>query len=272
MLEIGHAVMPEVKVLGNLEILKNDRAFTPSAPMVRRVLALLAFRANKIVPVESFIEELWDDNPPKCARMTVRSYIYQLRKMFISEGLRDAGEELLITRVPGYLLRLTEYARDLDTFERLAAVGRAELDRGHPHRAAELLSQALDLWTGRTLANVSLGRILHAHVVNVEELRLRALELRIQADLRLGRHREITGELRSLVATHPLNEWFHSRLIIALANSGRRYEALQAYQNVHALLKDELGLDPSPDLQQLQYELLTTGRVRSLETRFAVAS
>jgi DNA-binding SARP family transcriptional activator len=174
--------------------------------------------------------------------------------------------------MPGYVLRLPEHALDLDTFERLAAEGRADLDGGRPCRAADLLRQALDLWTGRTLANVSLGRILHAHVVHIEELRLRVLELRIEADLRLGRHRELIGELRSLVATHPLNEWFHSRLIVALANSGRRYEALQAYQNVHTLLKNELGLDPSPELQQLQFELLNSGRVRSPETHLVVAS
>src|SRR4051794_18884877 len=128
--------MPEVKILGNLEILREGRVSTPSAPMVRRILALLALRANQVVPVETFIEELWGEDPPKCARMTVRSYIYQLRKMLVAEGLQELGEELLITKVPGYVLRLPEHALDLDTFERLAAEGRADLDGGHPCRAA----------------------------------------------------------------------------------------------------------------------------------------
>jgi SARP family transcriptional regulator, regulator of embCAB operon len=253
--------MPEIKILGNLEIIKDGRVSTPSPPMVRRILALLAVRANRLVQVDSFVEELWGEDPPKSAETTVRGYVYQLRKMLISEHLQEPGEELLVTEPPGYLLRIPEDALDVHVFERLAAEGRRDLADGHPGRAADLLGRALTLWTGGALANVSLGRTLQPHVVRLEEQRLRALELRIQADLELGRHRDMIGELRSLVATHPLNEWFHGRLIEALTRSDRRCEALEAYQNVLTLLRDELGLDPSPDLQRLQYELLTTGRV-----------
>jgi SARP family transcriptional regulator, regulator of embCAB operon len=264
--------MPEIKILGDLEILKDGRVSTPSPPMVRRILALMAVQENRLVPVASFVEELWGESPPRSAETTVRSYVYQLRKMLISEGFQEPGEELLVTRPPGYLLRVPAHALDAHLFERLAADGRAELTAGRPGRAADLLRRALGLWTGRALANVSLGRTLHAHVVRLEEQRLHALELRIQADLELKRHRDIIGELRSLVATHPLNEWFHGQLIVALARSGRRSEALQAYQHVLTLLRKELGLDPSPDLQRLQYELLTSGRMPTRANGVGLAS
>lgn len=251
--------MLEIKILGNLEFLKDGHTSTPSPPMVRRILALLAVRTNRLVPMTTFVEELWGESPPKSAETTVRNYVYQLRKMLVSEGIQESGEELLITRPPGYLLRVPEHALDVYAFEKLTADGRSELTGGHPQRAAELFHRALALWTGRPLANVPFGRTLQARAVNLEEQRLRALELRIQADLELQRHRDIIGELRSLVTTHPLNEWFHRTLIVALARSGRRLEALKAYQNVLTLLRNEVGLDPSPDLQRLQHELLTSG-------------
>lgn len=224
--------------------------------MVRQVLALLAVQTNRLVPVASLIEELWGDNIPKSAESTVRGYVYQLRRMLISEGFQASGEELLITRPPGYLLRIPEHALDAQIFERLAADGRAELAAGRSQRASDLLRRALGLWTGRALANVTQGRTLQAHAVSLEEQRLRALELRIEADLELDRHRDVIAELRGIVATDPLNEWFHGQLIVALARSGRRLEALQTYENVRTLLRRELGLEPSPFLQRLRHELL----------------
>jgi len=113
------------------------------------------------------------------------------------------------------------------------------------------------------LANVLVGRLLEAHVVHFEEQRMRTLEMRIQADAELGRHRELVGEMRSLVATHPLNEWFHGQLIVALSRCGRRGEALQAYQNLRVVLSDQLGLDPQPELQRLQREVLAHGVPRT---------
>lgn len=254
--------MPEIKILGNLELMENGHALTPSPPMVRRVLALLAVNLNRLVPVASLIEELWGEDSPKSAESTVRGYVHQLRKTLISEGLQTPGEEVLVTQSPGYMLRLPECALDAHLFERLAADGRAERASGHPQRASDLLRRALSLWTGPALANVTHGRLLQAHAVNLEEQRLRALELRIEADLELKRHRDVIGELRGIVATNPLNEWFHGQLIVALARSGRRLEALQAYQNVLTLLRTELGLEPSPFLQKLRHELSAPGYTR----------
>src|SRR5256885_996689 len=119
--------------------------------------------------------------------------------------------------------------------------------------------QVLAMWTGPCLANVVPGRLLEAHAVHLEEQRMRALELRIQADAEIGLHRDLVGEMRSLVMSHPLNEWFHGQLIVALSRSGRRGEALQAYQNLRELLCNQLGLEPQPDLQLLQREVLSNG-------------
>src|SRR5207249_5603424 len=117
----------------------------------------------------------------------------------------------------------------------------------HPDRASHLLRRALGLWRGPGLANVRRGSLLEAHAVHLEEQRMRTLELRIQADVELGRYRELIGEMRSLVAVHPLNEWFHGQLIMALSHSGRRGEALQAYQDLRRTLSNQLGVDPQPE-------------------------
>jgi DNA-binding SARP family transcriptional activator len=148
---------------------------------------------------------------------------------------------------------------DWFAFQRRVWHGRKSLESGDVPEAARAFRQSLELWRGPALADVSMGRVLEAQAVALEEHRLRALELRIQADLRLGLHRELISELKYLVASHPLNEWFHGQLIAALSHAGRRNDALQAYQNLRATLSGELGLEPSPDLQRLQREVLSSG-------------
>jgi len=149
---------------------------------------------------------------------------------------------------------------------------------GRPDLGSKALRRALALWRGPALADVTLGRALEAHVIHLEEQRIRALELRIQADMELGLHRELVGELRFLVATNPLNEWFHRQLIWTLGHCGRRSEALQAYQQLRRTLNEELGLDPSPDLQRLHQEVLSVGHPEAAarhlrtETRLLAAS
>ncbi|MGK5530443.1 AfsR/SARP family transcriptional regulator [Streptomyces sp. URMC 129] len=227
-------------------------------PKVRRVLALLVVRANQIVNPDAVIEELWGQTPPRSAMTTLQTYIYHLRRMFAEEGLDSAGKELLITRHPGYVLRIPQNTLDSEIFERLISDGQDHLERGLFGRAAAVLREALALWNGPPLANVSRGSALEAHVVWLEERRMSALQLRIQADLELGRHHEIIGELRSLTETYPLNEWFSSRLITAFACAGRRSEALKTYHRVRTLLQSELGLDPSPDLQRVLRDVLSS--------------
>lgn len=249
--------MPRFNILGNLEVVHDGRCMTPSPPKVRSVLALLVVRANQVVHPDSLIEELWGQSPPKSAMTTLQTYIYHLRKIFAEGQLTAAyGEELLVTRLPGYILRIPKHGLDAEVFDRLVREGQDQLRRGCHARAARLLQEALSLWTGSALANVPLGSELEAYAVALEERRMHALELRIQADMELGRHRELIGELRMLTAAYPFNEWFSSQLITALAQTGRRSDALHAYQKMRAVLRSELGLEPSPDLERAQRDVL----------------
>jgi SARP family transcriptional regulator, regulator of embCAB operon len=252
-------LMTEFRVLGALEVVDGGRNCTPTAPKLRQVLALLLLCANQVVHVDFLIDELWGDEPPKSAVTQAQTYIYQLRKIIAREKLEETGRELLLTKPSGYVLRVDREQVDAFVFQRLAWQGRKHLENGTVDEAADALRRALNLWTGPALADVMPGRVLETHVVPLDEQRLHTLELRIQADLLLDLHRELIGELRALVARHPLNEWFHGQLITALSRSGRRSEALQEYQNLRATLHRELGLEPSPELQRLQQEVLRAG-------------
>jgi SARP family transcriptional regulator, regulator of embCAB operon len=218
--------------------------------------------ANRVVHLDLLIEELWGANPPKSAVTTAQTYIHHLRKITLPEKSDTAGS-LIITKAPGYVLSIDPKQVDSFVFQRRVWQGRKNLESGDATEAARVFRQALEMWRGPALADVAPGRILEAQVVTLEEQRLRALELRIQADLQLGLHRELIGELRSLVASHPLNEWFHGQLIATLSHAGRRNDALQTYQNLRATLSGELGLEPSPELQRLQREVLSSGYARS---------
>lgn len=251
--------MANIQVLGTLRVMNGDDDCTPTPPKMRSVLALLALNANRVVGVGALIEELWGAEPPRSAVTTVQTYIYHLRQLFYSARLDEPGRQLLVTRQPGYLLQIGSRQVDAEVFESLVRKGRTHLELDEPRQAALVLEEALGMWTGPALADVPLGSALTAHAVRLEERRISALELRIEADIRLGRYHDLAGELRQLVHTHPLNEWFHGQLIRVLGGTGRRGEALQAYQALRAVLRDELGIDPSPALQRLQQQLLTAG-------------
>ncbi|MEU7243975.1 AfsR/SARP family transcriptional regulator [Streptomyces sparsogenes] len=241
------------QVLGNFEVLTDTRAQTPTAPKLRRALALLILRHNEVVPTKALIDELWGSRPPDKAIRAVHTYIYELRR-----GLArpDGGELFLQTRPSGYTVRVPESAIDLNSFRALVKEGREALAAGDPEHARELLNRALGLWQGSALANVDCGELLEAHATELEESRLRALEMRIEADFRLSRHQELTGELKALAATRPLHEGIHARLMLALYRSGRRGEALKVFQDLRRHLVDELGLEPGPELQRLQRSIL----------------
>lgn len=251
----------QFRIIGGLEVINGNRICTPSAPKVRAVLALLLLRANRVVATSTIFEELWGEHPPKSAATTTQTYIYQLRKVFEREGLAVSGEDLLLTHPPGYILRIDPGLLDANVFARLAAEGRELLEQGRHADAAERLRSALALWNDPVLPDVVAGPFLESHIAHLMELRMRVLELRIQADIRLGRHRELIPELRMLVSAHPLNEWFHARLIDALHRSGRRADALTAYGNLRDVLNRELGLDPAPELQRLQQDVLNGHRM-----------
>jgi DNA-binding SARP family transcriptional activator len=245
-------------LLGPMEVL-GCRNCTPKAPKMRSVLALLLLRQNQIVPRDLLIDELWGSEPPRSVITAVQTYVYQLRKLFVAEGLNQPECPLLTTKSPGYLLHTEPGQVDADVFECLVQQGRNSMEKGSPRQAAADLNRALDMWTGPALADVPQGPQLEAHAVRLDRQRISALELRIQADISLGRQRQLIPELSSLVSMYPLNEWFHGQLIAALDNAGRRGEALLAYQNLRDVLNTELGVDPSADLQRLQRQVLCSG-------------
>ncbi|MEU7742764.1 AfsR/SARP family transcriptional regulator [Nonomuraea sp. NPDC049158] len=249
--------MVRFKVLGRFDLLAGAKVCTPTAPKVGQVLAHLLMHGNQVVHIDSIIDELWEHRPPSSAITTTQTYIYQLRKIFEKEGIAASGEDVLATKLPGYVLKVKPGQLDAETFELLVSEARDLLERRVPERAVALLAEALSLWTGPPLFGVTRGPRLEAWCVQLEEQRLRALQLRIECDIQLGRHREVVGDLRSLVIINPLNEWFHERLIWVLGRSGRRAEALQAYAHLRRILRDELGLEPSPELQRLHQNLLT---------------
>ncbi|WP_406636091.1 BTAD domain-containing putative transcriptional regulator [Amycolatopsis sp. WGS_07] len=248
----------ESRVLGPLRLIHNERDITPHAPKIRPVLALLLMHAKQVVGVDTIVEELWQENPPRSAVTTAQTYIYQMRKTFISELGRKAGELVIRTIPPGYVFG-GENDLDVTLFDQLVTEAQRFRAAGRPEECANRARRALSLWSGPALANVEKGELLRNFATHLEDKRLMALELRIEAEMQLGRHRELVSELRTLVALHPFNEWFHSQLITALNAGGRRYEALEAYRQVRILLADELGLTPSIALQRLHQDILVNG-------------
>ncbi|MEU6392305.1 AfsR/SARP family transcriptional regulator [Streptomyces sp. NPDC046939] len=244
--------------LGALRVTADGRDVTPTAPKVRQVLAVLLARRNSVVPLSVLTAELWSGRPPRSATATVQTYAYQLRKALHGGEDPGPGEDgPLATHAHGYALRVRPGECDAEEFTLLTEQARAALADADPAGALALLDRARQLWQGPPFADVAHGPALHGHTLRLEELQLQSEELRVTAGFRLGRHRELVGELKELACAHPLHEWFQGSLIIALERCGRRSEALAVYQRLSALLRDELGLDPSPGLQRLRQHVLT---------------
>lgn len=243
-----------VRVLGPLEVRAQEEDRTPTAPMARRVLAVLLLNANRLVSNSTLIEELWETDPPRLARKTVQTYVYQLRKAL---HCPVHPCERIRTGPNGYRIDLRPGELDLWEFEHGVRRARTALSEGDPGTAATLLREALALWRGEPYAGLETGPLLSAQLPPLADLRLSALESRITADLQLGRHRALTGELRQLTADHPLNEEFTAHLMTAAHRSGQRATALEAFARLRRRLVDELGIEPSEHLQRLQREVLT---------------
>lgn len=246
--------MLRVSLLGPLEIRCDTRELTPTAPKVRQVLALLALRHNHIVQTAELIDELWGMRPPRSALTTLQTYIYLLRKILAVDRADDP--QALCTKPYGYSLTMSPENLDQWRFEQLVAEGRTAMNGGGLDQATRALSDALSLWRGPALAGVCTGELLTAHAVRLDEDRLQALELRLEADLGLGRHQELISELKALTAAHPLHEGFHATLMLSLHRSGRRHEALELYQRFRANLVGELGLEPGNRLRALHQAVL----------------
>ncbi|MEU3861300.1 BTAD domain-containing putative transcriptional regulator [Streptomyces sp. NPDC028722] len=228
---------------------------TPTSPKLRHVLAALILHANRPLRPESLIDELWSGEPPVSAATTLQTYIYRLRKKLCP--YRRVGErELLLTVNSSYLLRTQAEQLDLTLFEQLFRMGQEALGGGRPDRASTLLGEALSLWRGNMLEDISVGPLLEASLVHFEEARLRAFEMRMEAGLQLGRHQELIPDLKALTTSHPLHEGFPAQLMLALYRSDRRLEALEVYHSLRRRLVDELGVDPSSELEHLNRAIL----------------
>lgn len=240
----------DFRVLGPLEVVDEDRPVPLGRGKHRAVLAVLLLHAGEVVPTDHLVEALWGAAPPPTAAKIVRNYVSVLRKAL------GPDQHLLETRAPGYRMMLDGASLDLVRFEELAVEGRRALEQEDATRAAELLRRGLDLWRGPALAEFAYEDFAQREIGRLEELRLSAIEDRIEADLRLGRHAAVVPELESLVSEHPLRERFREQLMLALYRSGRQADALATYQDARRMLIAELGLEPGPSLQELERKIL----------------
>jgi SARP family transcriptional regulator, regulator of embCAB operon len=257
-----------IRLLGPMSAELHGQQVAPSAAKQRQVLALLALNAGRVVTVPTLIEELWGDRPPRSLDTTLQTYILQLRNRLqaalptapptlpTAPPIAEGAKRLLSTRLGGYLLDEAACQIDVDEFSRLARSGREAAESGDPAMASELLSSALRLWRGPALTDVRPGRVLELEVTSLEATRLGVLERRIQADLELGRHHDLLGELTVLTAGHPMNENFCALLMTALYRSGHVAGALHAFRRIRSVLIDELGVEPCPRLRRLQEAVL----------------
>ncbi|MER8105355.1 AfsR/SARP family transcriptional regulator [Kitasatospora sp. NPDC094016] len=256
----------EIRVLGALDVRVCGVSVVPSAPKPRQVLGLLALRADQVVSAGVLAEELWSGRPPRSARTTVQTYVLQLRDM-IDRALGQVGpaagvscaKDVLVTSPGGYMLNSGGGLTDVREFERLAGMGYRAMDGDDHPLAARMLGEALGLWRGPAFADVPAGGQLAVEARRLEETRLCALDQRIEADLRLGRHRVLLAELTVLVDRYRTHESLHGQYMIALHRSGRRGEALEAYQRLRNTLVRELGMEPSAGLRRLQRSILLAG-------------
>ncbi|HEX6871399.1 MAG TPA: BTAD domain-containing putative transcriptional regulator [Micromonosporaceae bacterium] len=245
----------QFRVLGPFELVERGYELTPTAPKLRQVLALLVLRNNHVVQIRELVDELWGDDPPSSALSTLQTYIYKLRKILTEHehGARD----MLRTKPYGYQVSIPSASIDLCRFEKLVEEGQRAM-ASDPARAAAVLAEALELWRGPALADVTAGDVLSAQLTRLEETRLSVLDLRMEAELRLGAHKSLISELKALTVTYPMHEAFHAKLMIALYRAGRRGEALESYQRIRRNLIDELGLEPSPDLVRVHMAILAS--------------
>jgi DNA-binding SARP family transcriptional activator len=236
--------VPDFRILGPLEVVDEGRIVALGGQKQRALLALLLINAGEVVSTDRLIDELWAEEPPRTAATGLQNLVSQLRKI-LPEGV-------LVTQAPGYRVQLEADELDLRLFERLVAEA-----EGHAARSrSQLLRDALALWRGPALTEFAFDHFARDEIRRLEELRLRVIEERIDADLELGRGSELVGELETLVRQQPLRERLRGQLMLALYRAGRQAEALGAYQDARRVLVDELGIEPSPTLQKLYRSIL----------------
>ena len=238
----------EFRILGPFEVLDAGRAVGLGGRKKRATLAILLLRHDQVVSSDRLIEELWGERAPPTALQTVRVHVSQIRKTL--------GNELVRTLPAGYMLELEPHQLDSRRFERLVGEGTEAIAAGEAPTAAALLHEALDLWRGPALADFVYEPFAQVEIARLDELRLSGLEARIDADLALGRHVELVGELEGLIAEHPLRERLRAQLMLALYRAGRQSESLAAYSDARRTFVEQLGLEPSLELRGLERAIL----------------
>lgn len=256
----------DYRILGPLEVSHSGRPLGLGGEKQRALLAVLLLHRNEVVSSDRLIDGLWNGAPPPSALGALQAYVSRLRKSLNFDGATGSGADsdgasgssngVLVTRGHGYLLRVAEGELDVDRFAALVERGRGALAAGEPGEAAEVLREALALWRGPALADFAYEGFAQSAIAQLEEQALEAVEERVEADLALGRDRQLVGELRAFLASHPLRERLRGQLMRALYRSGRQAEALEVYQEFRRALSEELGLEPSPGLQQLELAIL----------------
>jgi DNA-binding SARP family transcriptional activator len=237
----------EYRILGPLEVAANGRAVPLGGTKQRALLAVLLLHRNAVVPTDQLIEDLWGADAPASAAKTVQVHVSRLRKAL--------GNAALETRAGGYALNVDTASVDLFRFEELTQEGRRLLAAGDPDTARAAFGEALALWRGPPLADFAYEPFAQTEIARLEELRVGALEDRIEADLALGEHASVAPELEALIAAHPLRERLRRQLMLALYRSGRQADALQAYREAQRAL-GELGIEPTRALRDLEAAIL----------------
>jgi YVTN family beta-propeller protein len=269
----------DFRILGSFEVWVGDRLVGLGGEKPRALLAILLLHRNEVVSADRLIDDLWGESPPETALRTLRAYVSRLRKALGANGsvvveeasglgangaspaeeagcVPGANGGVLLTQGRGYVLEVASADVDLDRFRETSERGRDALAAGRPGEAAAVLRDALGMWRGPPLAEFAYEPFAQRVIARLEELHLAAVEDRVEADLALGRARELVGELRDLVARHPLRERLRGQLMLALYRAGRQAEALEAYQEFRRSLSEELGLEPGPAVKRLELSIL----------------
>jgi DNA-binding SARP family transcriptional activator len=254
----------EFRLLGSLEVIIDGASVDVGGTQPRTVLAMLLVAGGRMVPAESIIEALWGHNPPDSAAGTLQSYVSRLRRVLVPGAARGEAAKVLAWDPPGYKLVVDASALDVHRFEALADQGRGLLLAGDPGGARAMLDDALALWRGPALLEFAHLDFAWGFAAKLEERKLAATEDRIDADLRLGHHTAVVGELGELVAAHPLREQLRHHLALALYRSGRQAEALRVLDDARRTLRDQLGIDPGRPLVDLETAILNHDPVLEL--------
>jgi DNA-binding SARP family transcriptional activator len=250
----------DISILGPFDARISGRRLTPTAAKPAKLLALLAVEKGRTVALDDCIRELWPGRAPRTANAAIHTYISKLRETLTTAAPGTDPKTVLRTRPGGYVLTPHTWSSDQEEFERLTERGHRAAAAGDDVAASAQFRRALALWKGTALSNIEAGPLLELRRAELEERRKTAYERCVAAELRLGRHYELLGELVAQATADRTDEQLHAHLMLALYRAGRRVQALQVYRNLRHQLVKELGLEPSPGVQALQRAILSADR------------